>query len=63
MFYNEVFIEKEDKERLVELMKEANSIMEKYPYESCQGSTVTIASRAKSALVEAYNWCERLQVE
>lgn len=63
MFFNEVFIEQEDKDRLVEILKEANSILDRYPYESCQASTVTMMSRAKSALVEAYSWCERLYVE
>ena len=64
MFENEVIVSTEDKERLVALMKEANAILEKYPYFSkpdCH--TVTCVSRAKNAVKEARDWCGMLYTE
>ena len=63
MFSNEVLVAKEDKERLVFLLEEANNILQKYPFSSCQGSTVTTMSRAKNAVKEAKQWCGYLEVE
>lgn len=54
MFSNEVLIDKNDKDRLVDLLTEANSILEKYPYETYDGShTITTMSRAKSYVKDA----------
>lgn len=64
MFSNEVLIEKNDKERLVELLTEANAILEKYPYETYDGShTVTTMSRAKSYVKNAKEWCSYLHIK
>ena len=64
MFTNEPLIEKADKERLVELLKEANAILEKYPYETYDGShTVTTMSRAKSFVKDAEKWCGYLHTK
>ena len=64
MFSNEVLVEKEDKERLVELLKEANSILNKYPYETYNDShTVTAMSRAKSFTKESEKWCSYLYIK
>lgn len=64
MFSNEVLVEKIDKERLVDLLREANAILEKYPYEIYDGShTVTNMSRAKSFIIEAEKWCSYLYIK
>ena len=64
MFSNEVLVEKFDKKRLVELMREANAILEKYPYETHDSSyTVTTMSRAKSFAQEADKWCNYLHTK
>lgn len=64
MFSNEVLVEKLDKERLVELLREANAILDKYPYETYDGShTVTTMSRAKSLTKEARKWCDYLHIK
>lgn len=64
MFSNEVLIDKADKERLVELLREANAILKKYPYETYDGShTVTNMSRAKSLVREADKWCSYLCIK
>lgn len=64
MFSNEVLIEKNDKERLVGLLTEANAILEKYPYETYDGShTITTMSRAKSYVKNAKEWCGYLHIK
>ena len=64
MFSNEVLVEKSDKERLVELLREANAILNKYPYETNDGShTVTTMSRAKFFTKDAEKWCGYLHIE
>ena len=64
MFSNEVLVEKSDKERLVELFREANTILDKYPYETHDGShTVTTMSRAKSFTKDAEKWCSYLHIK
>ena len=64
MFSNEVLVEKSDKERLVELLREASTILNKYPYETYDGShTVTNMSRAKSFTKEAEKWCNYLHIK
>lgn len=64
MFSNEVLIEKADKERLEQLIKEADAILKKYPYETYDGShTVTAMTRAKSAVMKAKNCCRCLYVK
>ena len=61
MFENEVLVDVNDKERLVELLTEASSILDKYNYFSKSGChTVTAMSRAKSAVKDANEWCKRL---
>ena len=64
MFSNEVLVEKSDKERLVELFREANTILNKYLYEIYNDShTVTAMSRAKSFTKEAEKWCNYLYIK
>lgn len=64
MFSNEVLIDKSDKERLVELLTEANAILEKYPYEIYNNSyTITTMSRAKSYVKDAKTWCGYLFIK
>ena len=64
MFTNEVIVNKKDKDRLVELLREAHEILEKYPFFSVPNhSTVTTISRAKTATKEAKQWCELLHIE
>lgn len=64
MFSNEVLVEKSDKERLVELLREADTILNKYPYEIYDGSdTVTTMSRAKSFTKDAKKWCGYLHIK
>ena len=64
MFSNEVLVEKSDKERLVELLREANTILNKYPYETYNNShTITTMSRAKSLTKEAETWCSYLHIK
>lgn len=58
MFSNEVLVDKTDKDRLVELLNEVNEILEKYPFETYDGShTVTNISRAKTFAKDALKWC------
>lgn len=61
-FDNEVMITKCDKNRLNELLQEAAAILEKYPHHGGKGyiPTVTIISRARSAVREAKEWCHCL---
>ena len=57
MFKNEVKVDPKDKQRLVELLAEAQSILDKYPYFSVPNcNTVTCMSRAKSFVNDAYKW-------
>lgn len=60
-FPNEVFIEPKEKARLVDLLTEADAILDKYPYSSdASYHTVTTMSRAKSNVSEAKDWIELL---
>ena len=53
-FPNEVYINPKEKARLIELLEEADDILEKYPYSSdASHHTVTCMSRAKSSVYEA----------
>ncbi len=53
-FPNEVYIEPKEKERLIELLTEADSILCKYPYSSdASHHTVTSMARAKSSVCQA----------
>jgi hypothetical protein len=64
MFSNEVLVEKSDKERRVALLREANTILDKYPYEIYDGShTVTTMSRAKNFAKDAEKWCGYLHIK
>ena len=64
MFSNEVLIDKADKERLLQLLREANDILGKYPYAIYDGShTVTTMSRAKCLTEEAEEWCGYLYIK
>ena len=61
MFSNEVLVEKVDKSRLIELLNEANKILDKYQFETYDGShTVTNISRAKTFSKDALQWCSYL---
>ena len=64
MFPNEVIVSKEDKDKLVRLLSEADEILEKYPYISKPDCyCVTTISRAKSFVKDAKQWCEYLHIE
>lgn len=64
MFSNEVLIEKSDKDRLIELLSEANAILEKYPYQIYDGSdTDTNISNVKSFTKKAAKYCEYLYIK
>lgn len=55
-FPNEVFIDSKDKERLIKLLTEADSILDKYPSSSdASYHTVTAMGRSKSQVNEAMN--------
>ena len=62
MFDNEVLIEKSDKEKIIKLINEINEILEKYPYQNQfnAANTVTVMSRAKTAVKEAKHNIESL---
>jgi len=61
MFSNEVLVDKSDKERLIQLLGEANDILNKYPYQIYDGSySITTMSRAKNFTEEAEKWCSYL---
>ena len=61
MFPNEVLIDKIEKEKLLELAKEANKILEKYEYSSDYSHhTVTCMSRVKTLGKEFLQWCSFL---
>ena len=61
MFQNEVLIDKNEKEKLVELVTEANKILEKYEYSSDYSHhTVTCMSRVKTLGKEFLEWCSYL---
>jgi len=62
-FPNEVFIDPKDKERLIELLTEADSILDKYPYSSDSShDTVTAMSDAKCSVHEAKHQVELLYI-
>ena len=53
-FPNEVYIDPKEKARLVELLTEASTILDKYSYSSdASYHTVTCMSRAKSSVLQA----------
>lgn len=57
MFKNEVKIDPKDKQHLVELLAEAKSILDKYPYFSVANyNAVTCMSRAKTYVNDAHEW-------
>ena len=61
MFPNEVLVKPKDKERLIELLTEADAILDKYPYSSdASYHTVTTMARAKSNVRFAKEWVEYL---
>lgn len=64
MYSSEVLVDKKDKERLMELMDEAHSILEKYESSSDYKSHfVTTMMRAKGSVSEARQWCELLHTK
>lgn len=64
MFSNEILVEKSDKDRLIELLREANTILDKYPHEKYDGShTATSMSWAKSLTKDAEIWCSNLHIK
>lgn len=63
MFDNDIFIIESDKERLMELLKEADLILNKYPYVTFHESKkITAMSRAKTSVKEARQWCNYLHI-
>ena len=64
MFANEVIVSVEDKEKLVQLLTEADKILNKYPYFSKPNChTVTTISRAKGFVSDAKKWCGYLHTD
>lgn len=59
----EVTIKVEDKERLIKLITEAHSILEKYPFFGEDIYYVTTMSRAKSAVNSAKEFVEIIPTE
>ena len=58
---NEVLIDPAEKERLVDLLKEAQSILQKYPYRDGGNLwNITVMSRAKVFVADSLEWCELL---
>lgn len=56
-FPNEVFIDSQEKERLIELLTEADAILGRYPYSSdASYHTVTTMSRAKCSVRSSKEW-------
>ena len=54
MFKSEVLIEFEDKKRLLELLSEAKTILDKYPYSNDYSDhVITAMSRAKSSVKDS----------
>ena len=53
-------VSKEDKERLVKLLSEANQILNKYPY--TYGDVQSVRDWAKSTVFDAKEWCDYLEV-
>lgn len=66
MFENEVLIEIDDKRRLIELVKEMESILDKYPYYEIRDlhahklCPITLMSYAKNSVNEANKWIKLL---
>lgn len=64
IFPNEVFVDKKEKEKLIELATEANKILEKYDYSSDYSyHIVTCMSRAKTLGKEFLQWCSYLPIK
>lgn len=64
MFKNEVIVDPDDKAKLLEHIKSVNEILDKYPYESCNGyHTVTAISQAKNFSINAERWISCLHTE
>lgn len=61
MLQNEVLIDKNDKERLIELISEVNGILEKYQYNlDYYQHTVVAMSRAQFLGKDLLKWCSYL---
>lgn len=60
MFENEVIVDSKDKENLLKHIKAINKILSKYQDSSCEGSTVTTISRAKSLAEDTETWIDCL---
>lgn len=63
MFDNEVLILKEDKEELLYHIQNINKILNRYPYQACNGHTVTNMSRAKNAAQDTELWINSLYTQ
>lgn len=50
-----------DKIRLIELLEEAEQILDKYPYTG--KSYIEVRDRAKTSVFHAYEWCSYLESE
>ena len=63
MFRNEVIVSEQDKAELLDLLKKANEILDKYPYWNPAyptDSPVTTISRAKGFVRDGLQWCSYL---
>lgn len=63
MFKNEVLIELEEKKRLIALLSEAKTILDKYPYSNDHSlHVITAMSRAKASVNDSLNTIKCLYV-
>ena len=65
MFDNDVIVNPFDKAKLMELMGEVNSILDRHPYfkEGTNSHTITAISRAKGFAKDAEKWISYLHTE
>ena len=56
MFKNEVTVSLDDKHEMIAHIMQVKSILDKYPWCSCDASTVTVMQRAKGAVEDVAKW-------
>ena len=56
MFKNEVTVSLDDKREMMAHIEQVKSILDKYPWFSCDANTVSVMQRAKGAVADAAQW-------